>query len=129
MEQFPIIKDQVFVFGSNVAGHHGAGAAAQALLHHGAKLGQGVGYAVNDMGSSFAIPTKDERIMTLPLEAIECFVWYFILFAQQHPEMVFNVTRIGCGLAGYKDQDIAPMFHEAPDNCNLPDGWRNFLNV
>ncbi len=114
--------EPVFVFGSNLSGVHGAGAAKFARDNHGAVFGQGVGL----QGNSYAIPTKDRRIKTLPLSDIWPYVLQFIEFAKQHPEMRFNVTRIGCGLAGYTDKDIAPMFKGSPENCVLPDGWRDF---
>lgn len=109
----------IFVFGSNLAGIHGAGAARSALAMFGAVWGVGVGL----QGRSYAIPTKDERIQTLPLNRIRPYVDQFLEFARAHPEMNFQVTRIGCGLAGYTDSDIAPMFKEAPDNCELLGGW------
>lgn len=111
----------VFVFGSNLAGRHGRGAALEARLRHGAVYGVGEGLS----GRSYAIPTKDERIKTLPLHRIAGYVETFKRFAREHPEMTFQVTRVGCGLAGYADKDIAPMFSDAPDNCVLPDGWRH----
>jgi hypothetical protein len=110
----------IFVFGSNLAGRHGAGAALFAHRNHGAIYCQGSGL----QGQSYAIPTKDYSIRTLPLEVIQRHVETFIKFANAHPWMTFNVTRIGCGLAGYTDSDIAPMFKGAPINCNLPEGWR-----
>lgn len=111
---------KIFVFGSNMAGRHGKGAALFAFQKRGAKYGQGYGL----QGESFAIPTKDERIRTLPLTYIRIWVDLFIEFARAHPELEFEVTRIGCGLAGYTDKDIAPMFRNAPINCELPEGWR-----
>jgi hypothetical protein len=81
----------IFVFGSNLAGRHGKGAAKWALQHRGAIYGQGEGL----QGQSYAIPTKDKLIKTLPAD---------------HPEMIFQLTPIGCGLAGYSPADIAPMF-------------------
>lgn len=110
----------IFVFGSNLAGRHGKGAALFARLNHGAIYGQGEGL----QGQSYAIPTKNLRIVSLPLDAIAAHVATFIAFAQAHPELTFNVTRIGCGLAGYTDPQIAPLFRGAPLNCNLPEGWR-----
>jgi hypothetical protein len=110
----------VFVFGSNLAGRHGAGAALFARQSHGARLGQGVG----PQGNSYAIPTKDAKLVTLSLGTIASYVADFIYYAESHPELYFSVTRIGCGLAGYKDADIAPMFKKAPPNCILPEGWR-----
>jgi hypothetical protein len=109
----------IFVFGSNLAGIHGAGAALYAVIHHGAIYGQGIGL----QGNSYALPTKDKRIKTLPLKDIKVFVSDFLNFAKSHPEMTFNVTRIGCGLAGYTDADISPMFKGAPQNCVLPVEW------
>ncbi len=110
----------IFVFGSNEAGRHGAGAALFARKDRGAIYGQGVGL----QGCSYAIPTKDRNIRTLALPKIEEYVKQFVAFARQHLELTFEVTRIGCGLAGYTDSQIAPMFEDAPDNCHLPRGWR-----
>lgn len=109
----------VFVFGSNLAGHHGRGAALEALKHWGAVRGQGHGRH----GMSYAIPTKDEHLRPLGLATIEVHVDDFIRHARANPDMNFLVTRVGCGLAGYKDADIAPMFREAPSNCTLPLDW------
>lgn len=111
----------VFVFGSNLAGRHGKGAAACALANHGAIYGQGKGL----QGSSYAIPTKDKELKALPLPAISVYVLEFLYFAHKHPNYTFNVTRIGCGLAGYTDEQIGPMFNEASANVNLPAGWGN----
>lgn len=110
----------IFVFGSNLAGRHGKGAAVTARLYHGAQYGQGVGR----QGNSYAIPTKDVYLKSLPLDKIEFYVRLFLCYANDHPELSFFVTRIGCGLAGYKDKDIAPMFKNAPTNCELPITWR-----
>lgn len=112
----------VFVFGSNEAGIHGSGAALDARRHRGAVYGKGFGH----FGNSFAIPTKDLHIKTLPLENIKNYVNLFIDYANAHPELRFEVTRIGCGLAGYTDADIAPMFAGTPENCELPEGWREW---
>lgn len=114
----------IFVFGSNLSGIHGAGAARCALDEHGAVWGQGVGL----QGQSYAIPTKDENIETLPLDVIEGYVEEFLDFAFEHPEMTFEVTRIGCGLAGYTNEDIAPMFANAPDNCVLHKDWVSIID-
>jgi hypothetical protein len=111
---------RVFVFGSNLAGRHGAGAALEARKHWGAVNGIGQGQE----GRSFAIPTKDKRLNTLMLSVIEREVGYFLRVAGANPETEYLVTRIGCGLAGYTDADIAPMFKHAPKNCILPEGWR-----
>lgn len=106
----------VFVFGSNLAGRHGKGAALYARQHHGAVYGLGEGFH----GESYAIPTKDARLKTLPLPAIQEHVYRFMGFAAAHPEMRFQVTAIGCGLAGYKPEQIGPMFAGASANCDLP---------
>lgn len=110
----------IFVFGSNLAGRHGKGAALFAKQHHGAVYGVGSG----PTGNAYAIPTKDHTIKTLPLVIINYHVAKFLLYATNHPELNFEVTRIGCGLAGYTDDQIAPMFYHAPLNCTLPKGWR-----
>ena len=112
----------VFVFGSNLAGRHGKGAALAARRLHGAQYGVGTG----PTGNAYAIPTKDAHrtLRVLPLEEINKHVVEFVRYAKTHPELQFDVTRIGCGYAGYCDADIAPMFAGAPANCMLPDGWR-----
>lgn len=111
--------DCIFVFGSNLAGRHGKGAALDAIRHYGAIYGQGFGR----QGRSYAIPTKDSSLRTLPLLNIGIYVSAFIQYAENNPELLFRVTRIGCGLAGYNDADIAPMFAAAPSNCILPLEW------
>lgn len=108
--------DDIFVFGSNLAGRHGAGAALWAKRYRGATYGQGVGL----QGQSYAIPTKDDYLKTLSLHTILLHVCDFIRFAAEHPEMRFQVTPIGCGLAGLKPEQIAPMFNKAPPNVTLP---------
>jgi Na+-driven multidrug efflux pump len=119
-ELFTIGSNNVFVFGSNLAGVHGAGAARFAVDYCGAIYGQGYGM----QGNSFAIPTKDENIESLPIPAIESFVRQFLYFAEQNPQLAFYVTAIGTGLAGYTDLQIAPMFANASANCVLPDKWQ-----
>ena len=114
---------QCFVFSSNTAGVHGAGAALYAYQKKGARYGHGYGLS----GESWAIPTKDDNIESLPLDMINCFVCGFLAFATVKRKMHFQVTRIGCGLAGYKDEDIAPMFTGAPKNCIFDEAWRPFL--
>ena len=113
----------IFVFGSNEAGCHGKGAALNARLHHGAIYGQGVG----PQGTSFAIPTKSHHLRALPIEGIEWYVSMFKEYARRHQYHAFNVTRIGCGLAGFRDQDIAPMFADAPRNCRFSTKWAKWL--
>jgi hypothetical protein len=109
----------IFVFGSNLAGRHGKGAALFAIGYHGAIYGQGVGR----QGNSYAIPTKDRNINTLPLARVREHILDFIRYAEQHSHEEFEVTKVGCGLAGFTEQQIAPLFITAPKNCHLPDGW------
>lgn len=96
--------DEIFVFGSNLAGHHGGGAARVAWIKFGALWGRGTGL----QGQSYAIPTMQGGIAT-----IKPYVDEFIQFAQAHPSLKFYVTRIGCGIAGFRDRDIAPLFSAA----------------
>lgn len=105
--------DEVFVFGSNLAGMHGAGAAYVAFQKFGAVMGCGVGLR----GQSYAIPTMQGGV-----ETIKPYVDEFISFAKSRPDLFFYVTRIGCGIAGFRDKDIAPLFKEAAgvDNICLP---------
>jgi hypothetical protein len=113
----------VFVFGSNLAGIHGAGAAYTALKQDGAIMGVGVGI----QGDSYGIPTKDENINTMPLKQIQKHVNDFMQYAGKHLGTIFQVTKIGCGLAGYKDSDIAPMFVGASPNCVFDIGWKYWV--
>ncbi len=110
--------NEVFVFGSNQSGKHGKGAARQALTW-GAKWGQSEGL----QGRTYGIPTKNASITkTLTLDVIKTYVDTFIEYAKQRPDLTFLVTEIGCGLAGYKPKDIAPLFKEAVgiENIHLP---------
>lgn len=108
-----------FVFGSNEAGVHGAGAARAAYDKYGAVWGQGWGV----FGSSFAFPTKDHNIVKLPLASVKRYAESFKEIARLNPSATFAVTRLGCGLAGFRESDIAPLFADAPSNCILPEGW------
>ena len=105
----------IFVFGSNLAGRHGKGAALFAFQERGAIRGQGVG----PQGRSYAIPTKDHSLRTLGPNEIGLYVAGFLEYARTHPSERFEVTAIGCGLAGYRPEQIAPMFADAPPNCDL----------
>lgn len=111
---------EIFVFGSNLAGRHGKGAALYARQHHGAIYGQGEGM----QGRSYAIPTKGHRLEVLPLASISGHVRTFLDYARAHPELTFRVAAIGCGLAGYKPAQIAPLFAGCSDNVELPDVFR-----
>jgi len=120
---------EIWVFGSNLAGIHGAGAAKVAMMKYGAQYGRGEGYQSAEVGKeSYAIPTKDNNIRTLPLSEIKVYCDEFIRFTN-HP-MVLNrgyfVTRVGCGLAGYKDEDIAPLFKGAL-NCSFAEEWKPYI--
>ena len=115
-----LAEDEVFVFGSNLAGMHGGGAAATAHRCFGAVWGKGVGL----QGRSYAIPTMQGGVDT-----IQPYIDDFIIFAQEHPELRFLVTRIGCGIAGFKDEEIAPLFVGAlnQDNIVLPYEYHKVL--
>ena len=102
--------NEIFVFGSNLAGAHGGGAARLAYERFGAILGQGVGL----QGQSYAIPTMQGGV-----ETIKPYVDEFIAFAKTHPEYKFFVTKIGCGIAGFRIEEIAPLFKEAIDCENI----------
>ena len=103
-------KDEIFVFGSNLAGHHMGGSARVANIKFGAEWGVGVGLT----GQSYAIPTMQGGV-----ETIRPYVDEFIEFANQHQNMKFLVTRIGCGIAGFKDEEIAPLFRKAVSVSNI----------
>lgn len=111
-------ENEVFCFGSNQGGKHGKGAAKTAL-GWGAKWGQASGL----QGRTYGIPTKDKSIRrVLTIREIKPYVDEFIGFAKQNPNLTFLVSEIGCGLAGYKPKDIAPLFQEAinVENIHLP---------
>lgn len=107
--------DVIFVFGSNLAGIHGAGAAREAHEKWGAIMGKGVGF----WGNSYAIPTKDEHIRTMSVYRIVPYVRQFVDYAAMNPRKSFLVTAIGCGLAGHDPRDIAPLFAGATENVFL----------
>ena len=102
--------NEVFVFGSNLQGWHGGGAASAAMRYFGAIWEQGVGM----QGQSYAIPTMHGGV-----DVIKPYVDQFIAYAREHQDLVFYVTRIGCGIAGFKDQEIAPLFQDALDLPNV----------
>ena len=115
------LKDgEIFVFGSNLAGQHGGGAARLAYNQFGAEWGVGVGLT----GQTYAIPTMHGGV-----DAIAPYVDEFIEFARQNSNMKFYVTRIGCGIAGFRDEDIAPLFRNAltVSNIVLPKSFYNIL--
>ena len=108
--------NEIFVFGSNLSGMHGGGAALLAYRKFGAIMGQGVGL----QGQSYGIPTMQGGV-----ETIRPYVDEFIEFAKQHSELTFLVTRIGCGIAGFTNEEISPLFKNAHnvENIVLPEGW------
>ncbi len=113
-------SNEIFVFGSNLSGAHGGGAAAMAVRKFGAVWGQGVGL----QGQSYAIPT-----MHGGTDVIKPYVDEFVEFATLHPEMRFLVTSIGCGIAGFTPEEIAPLFSGALnlENVTLPQLFWNVL--
>lgn len=113
---------EIFVFGSNLAGIHGAGAAKHAHSSCGAVWGVGEGLT----GNSYALPTKDENIQTRHILEVATSIQQFIRFARKHPELSFKVTRVGCGLAGFTSEQIAPLFQKAPKNCTFDPEWSRF---
>lgn len=113
----------IFVFGSNEAGIHGGGAAYFAMRRHGALKGHGVGR----QGNAYAIPTMNAEIEPLALEKISAYVRDFLDYAGAHPSEQFQVTAVGCGIAGFSHEDIAPLFTDAPENCLFDEVWKPFL--
>ena len=112
-------ENEIFVFGSNLAGAHGGGAARVAYNKFGAVWGQGVGL----QGQSYGIPTMHGGV-----KDIEPYVNQFIQFASEHPELFFYVTPIGCGIAGFSPSEIAPLFKDCltMKNVALP---KSFINI
>jgi hypothetical protein len=119
-------EDEVFVFGSNLAGVHGAGAAR--LAHKKFGYPMGMGHGPNYPMTCYAIPTKDRNIETLPIEHIRVYVDELRLFTIMRPDRTFLITQLGCGLAGYTPADIAPLFKDYMDrpNVTLP---KSFVEV
>ena len=115
-----LAENEIFVFGSNLAGAHGGGAARLAYRQFGAVWGEGVGLH----GQTYAIPTMQGGVRT-----IKPYVDEFIRFAIEHPWLTFLVTRIGCGIAGFQDRDIAPLFKAAinVENIILPKGFVDYI--
>lgn len=123
MQEYPNTPDErIFVFGSNLAGRHGAGAAKFALDYRGAIYGRGVG----PQGQSFALPTLDADLKKLSLSEIAAFGTHFLVYTQEHPEQKFQLTAVGCGLAGFTNEQIAPIFMDAPSNVDWPPEWKKY---
>lgn len=113
----------IFVFGSNLAARHGAGAALAAKMYYGASYDVPVG----PCNYSYAIPTKDMNFNCLSLDRIKVYVEQFVEYTKRHSELQFFVTRVGCGLAGNYDSDIAPMFKDCGSNCSFAEEWKEYL--
>jgi hypothetical protein len=114
------MKTEIFVFGSNLAGRHGKGAALHAKNHYGAIQGVGFGRT----GNAYAIPTKDENLQVLPLTTIRAWCWAFIEYARAHPELLFILTPVGTGYAGYTKEQIAPfLVGSIPMNVIYASTW------
>ena len=111
----------IFVFGSNLAGRHGKGAALYALNNHGAIYGQGIGL----QGNSYAIPTKDAKLQPLGLDVIDKHIADFVFFARDNLEMNFALTPIGTGLAGHGKRQIwdALKHYAIGPNVYLTSTW------
>lgn len=106
-------QNSIFVFGSNAAGNHGAGAAAVAVQRFGAIWGQGEGL----QGQSYGLPTMEGRA------AFQAAATRFIEYARSRPDLRFYLTKVGCGIAGYQEESVASMFADTPDNVVKPAGW------
>ncbi len=117
-------QNTVFVFGSNLAGQHDDGAARIAAHHFGAVAGVGRGW----MGQSFAIPTVNEHFQSMPLSQIAHYVDDFKIYAQNHPNNCYFVTALGCGMAGYKVSEIAPLFKGIHDNVIFPESFKPYVD-
>lgn len=116
------MRTEVFVFGSNARGIHGKGAAKYAHSYYGAEYGVGEGRT----GNSYALPTKDENLRPLHFLQVAKNITKFLVYAAEHPELDFRVTRVGCGLAGFTSEQIAPLFEGAPENCTFDPEWNQY---
>lgn len=117
---------EIFVFESDMEGEHARGSAFEAFKNHGAVMGHGSGV----QGNSYAIPTLDENLKPLRLDQIARYIDIFISFAWRHyPTITFNVCALGCGIAGYRVEEIAPLFRGLPENCLLPPEFLKVLEA
>jgi hypothetical protein len=121
-----LTKGQIMVFGSNMTGSHDGGAAKTALDNFGAVYGQPLGL----QGQSYAVPTLDENRKQLSLERIQLSVNELAIACTNYPKSIFLITEVGCGIAGFTPEQIAPLFREfmAIDNCTLPQSFIDILN-
>lgn len=111
--------NEVFVFGSNTSGQHGGGAARQAHLHFGARMGCGEGLT----GQCYAFPTLNASLQQLPRRRLEEARDHLYWNCAQHPEKRFLLTKVGCGIAGYAEDRMRALFAEPPANLILPEDW------
>ena len=118
-------EQMIFVFGSNLSGIHGAGAARHARLERGAEPGVGEGMT----GSCYALPTKGFKLKEMTIQEVQTSVETFLQFAHDNPEITFQVTQVGCGLGGFSRDDIAPMFEYAPENCYFDRMWKKLSSL
>lgn len=116
-------ENEIFVFGSNEAGIHGAGAARIAFLKFGAEMGLGNGLS----GNSYAIPTKDRNVETLPLDKVKSYIDEFIGFVLKHQNLTFYLTKIGCGLAGFTIEEIKNIFWEVIEEYRTESSKEQYL--
>ncbi len=116
-------EGMIFTFGSNLSGIHGAGAARYALEKKGAQMGKGIGL----QGQSYALPTKGFDISFMTLIEVEVYVDAFKNFALHNPDLGFQVTQVGCGLAGFTKEQVAPLFKGSPSNCYFDLEWQPLL--
>lgn len=116
-------ENEIFVFGSNEAGIHGAGAARIAFLKFGAEMGLGNGLS----GNSYAIPTKDRNVETLPLDKVKSYIVEFIGFVLNHQNLTFYLTKIGCGLAGFTIEEIKNIFWEVIEEYRTESSKEQYL--
>jgi hypothetical protein len=114
---------RIFVFGANLDGNHAGGSARYAHLNRGAEMGVDEG----PTGTAYALPTVGHNFARMDLAQVTVHVRRFLVYAVAHPEDEFQVTRVGCGLAGFSDQQISTLFVDAPPNCLFDEVWRPFL--
>lgn len=124
--------DPIFVFGSNLLGIHGGGAAKFAMDHCGAVWGIGQGFQREQNSvyhGCYALPTKYSPAQSLEIELVDCAVQLFKAFARECKDRTFFVSAVGTNLAGFTHDDIAPLFMNSPTNCIFPEEWEEYLDA
>lgn len=114
----------IFVFGSNLQGRHGKGAALHAKLHYGAKNGVAEGLT----GSAYALPTKNTPYKNMSFEELSVHAEKFVIFSKQRQDLTFLLTKIGCGLAGFNEKEVSKLFNSCLDNVLLVDEKENVIS-